>query len=252
MRTRRTPDLDGVSVAALGKSNSQYAFWELLPFWLFCCLVRPLLVCYIDSNFGKWKTTFYSFIKSYSFHFFSFILLEFLLIRSAVRERRGCFWTDVSLSFFWNCVTPNCWTCCYYFAFLKNFLSGFSFRNIHDSQNSRGRGGGRGIYLTPLYHFHPLHRHLDISQAITAESSPLPIVSSWTWTGNLWFYCFCFYRYYIYIIKAANVYITLFITMIFFGIIFVYFVTIATIHIIHVIISTNIILPLPLLLLLSL
>ena len=129
--------------------------------------------------------------------------------------------------------------------FYLGFLSGIF--TIHRTVEE----GMGGIYLTPLYHFHPLHRHLDISQAITAESSPLPIVSSWTWTGNLWFYCFCFYRYYIYIIKAANVYITLFITIIFFGIIFVYFVTIATIHIIHVIISTNIILPLPLLLLLS-
>ena len=28
---------------------------------------------------------------------------------------------------------------------------------------------GVGISLTPHYHFHPLHRHLDISRAITAE-----------------------------------------------------------------------------------
>ena len=34
------------------------------------------------------------------------------------------------------------------------------------------QGKGEGIYLTPLYHFHPLHRHLDISRAIIAESSP--------------------------------------------------------------------------------
>ena len=27
----------------------------------------------------------------------------------------------------------------------------------------------------PLYHFLPLHKHLDISQVITAESSPLHI-----------------------------------------------------------------------------
>ena len=65
------------------------------------------------------------------------------------------------------------------------FLSEFSFTNIHDSQDTRGRGGG--IYLTPPYHFHPLHRHLDISWAITAESSPLHITSSRTRTGNVWF-----------------------------------------------------------------
>ena len=46
---------------------------------------------------------------------------------------------------------------------------------------------GEGIYLTPHYHFHPLHRHLDISRVITAESSPLHIGSSRTRIGNLWF-----------------------------------------------------------------
>ena len=30
----------------------------------------------------------------------------------------------------------------------------------------------KGISLTPHYHFHPLHRHLDINWAITTESSP--------------------------------------------------------------------------------
>ena len=32
---------------------------------------------------------------------------------------------------------------------------------------------GEDISLTPHYHFHPLYRYLDISRAITAESSPL-------------------------------------------------------------------------------
>ena len=40
--------------------------------------------------------------------------------------------------------------------------------------NHRIAEEGEGISLTPHYHFHPLHRHLDISRAITAESSPLP------------------------------------------------------------------------------
>ena len=39
------------------------------------------------------------------------------------------------------------------------------------------QGKGKGICLTPLYHFHTLHRQLDISQVITAESSPLYIAS---------------------------------------------------------------------------
>ena len=46
---------------------------------------------------------------------------------------------------------------------------------------------GEGISLTPHYQFHSLHRHLDISRTITAESSPLHIASSRTRTGNLWF-----------------------------------------------------------------
>ena len=69
----------------------------------------------------------------------------------------------------------------FYFYFYL-FLSGFSLTNIHDSQDGRGRGKP-----CPLYHFHPLHRHLDISRAITAESSPLHKASSWTRIGNLWF-----------------------------------------------------------------
>ena len=32
------------------------------------------------------------------------------------------------------------------------------------------KGKGEAISLTPLYHFHPLHRHLDTSRVITAES----------------------------------------------------------------------------------
>ena len=48
------------------------------------------------------------------------------------------------------------------------FYLGFFFANIYDSQDNRGRGA---ISLTLLYQFHPLHGHLHISLAITAESS---------------------------------------------------------------------------------
>ena len=43
------------------------------------------------------------------------------------------------------------------------------------SRITEQQGKGVGIPLTPLYHFHPLHIHLDISRAITAASSPLHI-----------------------------------------------------------------------------
>ena len=65
------------------------------------------------------------------------------------------------------------------------FLPGFSFTNIHHPRDSTGKG--EGIYLTPLYHFQPLHRHLDISRAITAEVSPLHIASCRSRTRSLWF-----------------------------------------------------------------
>ena len=59
---------------------------------------------------------------------------------------------------------------------------------FHEHSRITGlQGKGEDISLTPHYHFHPFHRHLDISRAITAESSPLHIASSRTRTGNLWF-----------------------------------------------------------------
>ena len=61
---------------------------------------------------------------------------------------------------------------------------------FHSQSQITGLQGKGGISLTPHYHFHHfhlLHRHLDISRAITAESSPLHISSSWTRTRKLWF-----------------------------------------------------------------
>ena len=49
------------------------------------------------------------------------------------------------------------------------------------------QGNMEAISITPLRHFHSLHRHLDISRAITAESSPLLIAISRNQTGNLSF-----------------------------------------------------------------
>ena len=59
---------------------------------------------------------------------------------------------------------------------------------FHEHSRITGlQGKEEGISLTSHYHFHPLHRQLDISWAITAESSPLHIASSRTRTRNLWF-----------------------------------------------------------------
>ena len=63
------------------------------------------------------------------------------------------------------------------------FLSVFSFANIHDLQEK-----GKVISLIPPNHFNPLHRQLDISQTITAESSSPPhIGNTETGTSHLWF-----------------------------------------------------------------
>ena len=49
------------------------------------------------------------------------------------------------------------------------FFSIWVFFHEHSRFTGQQRKG-EGICLTPLYHFHPLHTHLDISRAITAES----------------------------------------------------------------------------------
>ena len=62
----------------------------------------------------------------------------------------------------------------YYIILYYNIL--YIYESTFTNHKTAREGGG--IFLTPHYHFHPLHRHLDISRAITAESSPLQIASS--------------------------------------------------------------------------
>ena len=62
---------------------------------------------------------------------------------------------------------------------LQSQVFRISFVYLSFLSQIRRQGKGEGTSLTPLYHFHPLHRHLDISWAITAESSPLPIEVNW-------------------------------------------------------------------------
>ena len=72
------------------------------------------------------------------------------------------------------------------FSFIFTFLSVWVFFHEH-SWFTGQQEKGEAISLTPLYYFHPLHRHLKISQAITAESSPLHIAVSRTRTDSFWF-----------------------------------------------------------------
>ena len=49
----------------------------------------------------------------------------------------------------------------------------------HEHSRIAGQQGkGEVIYLTPLYHFHPLHSRLDIGRAIAAGGSPLRMAGS--------------------------------------------------------------------------
>ena len=56
------------------------------------------------------------------------------------------------------------------------------------SRITRLQAIGENISLTPQHHFHPLHRHLDISWAITAERSPVHITGSRTRTRTFGFW----------------------------------------------------------------
>ena len=68
------------------------------------------------------------------------------------------------------------------------FFFFFTWVFFHEHSRFTGQQGKwEAISLSPLYHFHPLHRHLYISRTITAESSPLHIASSRTQTRNPWF-----------------------------------------------------------------
>ena len=64
-----------------------------------------------------------------------------------------------------------------FFLIFIYFFSVWVFFHVH-SQFTGQQAKGEAIYLTPLYHFHPLHRHyLDISWVITADSSPQHIAA---------------------------------------------------------------------------
>ena len=66
------------------------------------------------------------------------------------------------------------------------FFSIWVFFHEH-SQITGQQGKEKGHFLTPGYHFHPLHRHFDIGWASAAGSLPLRIASSRGRTENLCF-----------------------------------------------------------------
>ena len=75
------------------------------------------------------------------------------------------FWNgDVPFQMYLSC----CPTCAWFISLFFSYLFFF----FHEHLQITGlQGEGGGILVTPHYHFHPLHRNLDISRWITAESS---------------------------------------------------------------------------------
>ena len=102
-------------------------------------------------------------------------------------------WQEYSLDFFLSdissCIRESSQVILVSTISIKSSFFFFSIRFFfRDHSRITGlQGKGEGISLTPHYHFHPLHGHLDISGAITAENSPLHIAGSRPWTKNLWF-----------------------------------------------------------------
>ena len=68
---------------------------------------------------------------------------------------------------------------------LKTFF--FSIRVFFHERFTGQQGKGEVISLSPLYYFHPLHRHLEIGRVIAAESSTRHIASSHTQSGTFGF-----------------------------------------------------------------
>ena len=98
------------------------------------------------------------------------------------------FWVDIVIFVVFcpndhKSLWPLCdYTCATYDMVKAVFRKLFFFYLVFLSRTfviHRTAGEEEAISLTPSYHLHLLRRHLDINPAITAESSPLHIASSW-------------------------------------------------------------------------
>ena len=130
-----------------------------------CCTSKKVITSYKFNSTQDTKYSKYSITSGYTK--LSTIFIKNLILYFLFRPDGG---------------VGKAWYLIFFFFFF--FYLGFLSRTFTIRGTARE---GEGIYLTPLYHFHPLHRHLDISRAITAESSPLHIAGSRTRAGNLCF-----------------------------------------------------------------
>ena len=128
--------------------------------------------CLLDLCWDLSFSLLFEQIESPMMKFFSFsALLKFF----APTKVQGCltcvlYWLELCFLFI-------------YFFFYLGFLS-WIFMN----HRTAAEGGG-GVSLTPHYHLHLLHRNLDISWAITAESSPLYIPTQKSGIKQIQFLC---------------------------------------------------------------
>ena len=76
---------------------------------------------------------------------------------------------------------------CSFSLFLVLFLLSIWVFFYEHSRFIGQQGKGEAISLISLYHFHSLHKQLDVSQTIIAEGSPLHVTNRRTQTGILWF-----------------------------------------------------------------
>ena len=116
---------------------------------------------------------------------------DFILINNG--SVNNCDFIEKGISCSWKVgtvkdVTVSVFNCCAAATKRNNsiFFSIWVFFHEHSLFTGQQRKE-EGIFLTSLYQFYPLYRHLDISRSITAESSPLHIASSRTWSRNLLF-----------------------------------------------------------------
>ena len=98
------------------------------------------------------------------------IMPDFLFIKTGIM--------DFKTEFYKRYVIMTVYFFCFFFSMRVFFHEHSRITGLQEK--------GEGISSTPHYRLQPLHRHLDISRAITAKSSILHIASSRTRTENLW------------------------------------------------------------------
>ena len=160
---------------------------HMVNIWALLCLFFTYAILFIYCNL---------LILWSQFFLFPIILLINKLRWYLLTSLLACFLTSFLPSFLTYLFLYNemfllstlSWKKCYisYIFFYLGFLS-------WTLTNHRTAGEGGGHFFNSHYHFHPLHRHLDISRVITAESSTLHIyslgwikfmitkVSDWKW-----------------------------------------------------------------------